>query len=73
MKNEAVKQKILKEIREENPEKLVISLIGENERKHAEHLQVFLKRSGSLKYCMKLGPSYYGISYLLSRNKESLK
>ena len=73
VKNEAVKQKILKEIREENPEKLVISLIGENERKHAEHLQVFLKRSGSLKYCMKLGPSYYGISYLLSRNKESLK
>ena len=73
LKNEAIKQKLLKQVREENSEKLVISLIGENERKHAEHLQVFLKSSGSLKYCMKLGPSYYGISYLLSRNKESLK
>ena len=73
VKNEAVKQKILKEIREENPEKLVISLVGEDKRKHEKHLQVFLKQSESLKYCRELGTSYYGTSYLLSRYKESLK
>ena len=73
LKNESVKQKILKRIREEQPEKLVLSLVGENERKDAEYLQEILKQSGSLKYCQKLGPSYYGSSYLLSRNKESLK
>lgn len=73
LKNGNVKQQILKRIKEEQPEKLVLALVGENERKHAEYLQEFLKQSGSLKYCQKLGPSYYGTSYLLSRNKESLK
>lgn len=70
VKNEAVKQKILKRVSEENPEKLVVSLIGENEKKHAEHLQMFIKQCSSLNYCRKLGSSFYGISYLLSRNKE---
>ena len=70
LKNEAVKQKILKRVSEVNPEKLVVSLIGENEKKHAGHLQLFLKQCSSLNYCQKLGSSYYGISYLLSRNKE---
>jgi hypothetical protein len=70
LKNKTVKQKILKRVSEENPEKLVVSLIGENEKKHADHLQMFLKQCSSLNYCQKLGSSYYGISYLLSRNKE---
>ena len=68
LKNKVVKQEILKRVREENPEKLVISLIGEDKSKHAEHLQVFLKQSKSLKYYQKLGSSYYGTSYLLSSN-----
>ncbi len=70
LKNEAVKQKILKRVSEANSEKLVVSLIGENEKNHAGHLQLFLNQCSSLNYCQKLGSSYYGISYLLSRNKE---
>ena len=70
LRNEALKQKILKRVSEENPEKLVVSLIGVNEKKHAGHLQMFLTQSKSLNYCKKLGSSYYGASYLLSCNKE---
>lgn len=70
LKNEEVKRKIIKRVNEDNPEKLVVSLIGENEKKHVGHLQMFLKQCSSLNYCRKLGSSYYGISYLLSRNKE---
>lgn len=72
-KNVNVKQAILKRIGDSNPDRLVVTLVGEEERKHAKYLQEILKQSKSLSHYRVLGPFHfgYGTSYLLSHNKDS--
>ncbi len=67
-KNKTVKQAIMKHVGDSNPEKLVVSLVGKEESKHAAHLEEFLRQSKSLNHYQKLGSFHYGLvtSYLLS-------
>lgn len=75
LKNAAIKQEVLKRISDSNLEKLVVTVVGEEERKHVKYLQEILKQSKSLTNYQKLGSFHYGFgtSYLLSSNKETYK
>ena len=73
LKNYTVKQEILERINKSNPEKLMVSLVGIDSRKHVEYLEEVLKQSGSLNYYQKLGTIHYGFvtTYLLSNKTRS--